>query len=522
MKGTEKVMLKQMPQEGRMSGRFAPAAFGKGMRNLVDNVPLRVLALASLFTAAAVYEAFHLSALAGVSVWSHLRTGIWILQNHATPYNGLFSQYPDLPWIAHSWGFDVLLAAAYQGMGLPALPLLLMAFRVMLAPTLFLLARGSRQNFWPAALLAAVAQYAVPDLQLRPVLCAILLLAFELALLFHARRTGNVRHLLWLPLLFAFWANLDIHFVYGLLVLVTFLAATVVEEICRRIGAGWFETDRPAMPLGMLGAVTAASLIATLLTPYTYHVYGALPKVFGVAALYPYFPELHALGFRRPQDFVLLMLTMTAFFSLGRRHSRSIFKLTLMVASAMLSFRSQRDCWVVAVVSVAVIADALALDHAEPVQHTTVPLWRSENLATAALVLLILLVAVTSRIPSSRQTLLSDVGKTLPVAACDYIRQNHLPGPLFNDYEWGGFLTWYLPEYPVVIDARNDLYGEEVNVRYFKLTHAEIPLSADFHFVYAGTILLQRNSPMAVALSAVPRFTVAYKDDVAMVLLPGR
>ena len=515
-------MLKQMPQERRMSGHFTLATSGTTMRNLARNLPLQVLAMASLFTAAAVYEAFHLSALAGVSVWSHLRTGIWILQNHAVPHNGIFSQYPDLPWMARSWGFDVLLAAAYQSMGLRALPLLLMAFRVILALTLFWSARGSRQNLWPTALLAAVAQYAIPDLQLQPALCSILLLAVELALLFHARRNGNPGQLLWLPLLFAFWANLDIHFVYGLPVLVMFLAAIVMEEICRRIGVGWLESNGPAMPLGMVGAVTAASLIATLLTPYTYHVYGVLPTVFGVSALYPYLPELHALGFRRPQDFVLLTLTMTAFFSLGRRHSRNIFKLALMIASAMLSFRSQRDCWVVAVVSVAVIADALALDHAEPVQRTTVPLWRSENLATAALVLLILLVAVTGRIPSSRQTLLSDVGKTLPVAACDYIRQNHLPGPLFNGYEWGGFLTWYLPEYPVVIDARNDLYGEEVSVRYFRLTHAEIPLSADFHFVYADTILLQRNSPMAVALSAVPRFTVAYKDDVAMVLLPGR
>ena len=97
------------------------------------SVPVRVLALVFLFTTAAVYEAFSLSALGGLEVWSHLRTGIWILQNHAVPQNGLFSQYPDFPWMAHSWGFDVLLAAIYKLMGLRALPVLLMVFRVALA-----------------------------------------------------------------------------------------------------------------------------------------------------------------------------------------------------------------------------------------------------------------------------------------------------------------------------------------------------------------------------------------------------
>jgi hypothetical protein len=64
------------------------------------------------------------------------------------------------------------------------------------------------------------------------------------------------------------------------------------------------------------------------------------------------------------------------------------------------------------------------------------------------------------------------------------------------------------------------LYGDEINLRYFKLIHAEIPLSRDVSFVYARTILLQSNSPMAVALSATPKFRVAYRDDLAMVLVP--
>jgi hypothetical protein len=481
---------------------------------------LRVLLLVLLFTTASVYEAFSLSALAGTDVWSYLRTGTWILQNHALPHNGLFSQYPDLPWMAPTWGFDVLLAAGYKLIGLRALPVLLMIFKVALAVTLFLLARGSRQNFWIPVSLAAVAQYAVPSLPLQPSLCSILLFAIELAVLFHARRTGGRRRLLWLPLLFAIWANLDTRFVYGLLLLFLLLAVTAVEEICRRFRVSWFAEQTAAIPLGRLAALVAASLFATLLTPYTYEVYAVALKNFGQSALLVYLPELGAVGFRRPQDYALLLLTMLAFLSLGRRRSRDLFQYGLMIASAVLSFPAQQNSWMVAVASVAVIGDAFPNQRSEETREAARP-WELENLVTAGLVLLVLWVAVTSRIPSSRGALLARVGRTSPVGACDYIRDNHLPGPLFNAYEWGSFLTWYLPEYAVAIDARNELYGDEINLRYFKLTHAEIPLSANFTFVYARAILLRSNAPMALALSATPRFKVVYRDNLAMVLVPA-
>ena len=492
---------------------------GNVFGNLLDNAPLRVLVLVFLLTTAAVYEAFSLSALAGMDVWSHLRTGIWILQTHAVPRNGLFSLHPDLPWMATSWGFDGLLAAGYKLMGLRTLPLWLMAFKAALALALFRLARGSRQNFWTPVALTAVAQYAMPGLQLQPALCSILLYAAELALLFQARRTGNARPLFWLPVLFAVWANLDAQFVYGLLVLVLLLAVSVAEEIGRRLGVGWFARQTSAAPLGIATGAIAASLLATLLTPYSYHVYAVALKNFGRPVLLPYLPELNAVGFRRPQDYVLLLLAMAAFFALGRRRSRDWFQFALMIAGAVLSFPAQRVSWLVAVASVAVIADAVPGNGAEARQEGG-RAWKLEYLATTGLVLLTLWVAVISRVPRSRDALLSRVASALPVRACDYIRENHLPGPLFNAYEWGSFLTWYLPDYPVTIDSRNDLYGDEINLRYFKLTHAETPLFGDVSFVYARTILLPSSSPMAVALSAAPQFKVMYRDDLAIVLIP--
>ena len=137
------------------------------------------------------------------------------------------------------------------------------------------------------------------------------------------------------------------------------------------------------------------------------------------------------------------------------------------------------------------------------------------------LVLAVFLAAIF-RIPSS-QALMNQAGRVFPVKACDFIRANQLPPPLFNAYSWGGFLTWYLPEYPVSMDGRLNLYGDEITERYFKVIDGKERLETEPSFTGARTILLERNSGLLKALTTLPglreQFRVAYQDDIATVLV---
>ena len=216
-----------------------------------------------------------------------------------------------------------------------------------------------------------------------------------------------------------------------------------------------------------------------------------------------------------------MLLVMTAFFALGRRRSRDLFLISLLALSAAVSFRFQRENWLALIAAVAIIGNAIPV--ATTAAAAAAQKLRVQKLATAALVFLVLVVLVL-RLPGkndghSDNMLLLKIAKTFPVSAADYIRQNHLPQPLFNSYAFGGFLTWALPEYPVLIDGRTDLYGDAINLPYFQATTAAIPLQSYPGFTQAQTILLEANSPMAQALSTLPGFRVAYKDDVAVVLV---
>ncbi len=477
-------------------------------------LPVRVLALLFLFCTAEVYEAVHLSSLTDPDVWLHLRTGLWILQNHAVPHTALFSQSAQLPWVASSWGFDALLAAGYKLAGLRVVPLTLVAFKVALAVTAFRLARKLGSNYPVAIFLAVTLQYSLPALRPLPYLVSIVCFTIELQLLFVSRRTGEVRILYWLPLLFVFWVNLHVQFVYGLMVLGLFVAAAFAENLCRRSGFGWCNTRLPAIPVKPIGVITALCFAATLLSPYSYNIYAVVLRNARLAA---YIADEHAMNFRQSQHYVLLLLAVAAYFALGRRRSVDLFPIALMVAASMLAFRIQGDAAFLAMAAIAVIADAsCSAGKLEALPRAN--LGDRETLATAVL-LVVVTVLAASHIPSNQETLLNRMGESLPVRACDYIRQNRLPNPLFNEYRWGDFLAFYLPGYPVAIDGRTDLYGEEIITRYFEETNGAAPLNSDPFFANAQTILLPANSAMAEGLTTISGFKMVYRDSLATVLV---
>ena len=476
-----------------------------------DLAPIRVVALAATFTAFAAYQLRHLLALTNTDIWWHLRTGLWILENHNIPRIGLFSQSATLPWIDANWGFDVLVALFYRCGGVAGLPSLLMFLQVAIAVALFALAFSASRRFWPAIALAGVAQFCLMPLQPRPALCSVALLALVLALVLRARRTGDERALFWLPLIFLLWANLDWQFSYGLLVLALFAAVVMIEQVGRQSDIAWFDNSLPTLRLDTLAAAVGASFLATFFTPYGWRLYGLVLHNISSSPTDRFIREMHSMRFRQPQDYLLLLLAMSAFFALGRRRSRDLFLISLLAISAAVSFRFQRDNWFVVVCSVAIVGNALREDEADEVRSSLLRRW--QKLSVAALVLLVFVLFVP------KLWFKTVLGKNFPVQAADYIRENHLPQPLFNARDWGGFLTWYLPEYPVSIDGRIDLYGDERNIAYFQLIQAEVPLESDTSFARAQTLLLEADSPMAQALSTLPGFRVAYRDNVAVVLV---
>jgi len=482
---------------------------------------LRIAVLVLLFSAAAVYESVRLSSLNTPEVWVHLRTGVWMLENHAIPRTGLFSQYPNLPWDNSTWLFDLLLGIAYRTVGLRAIPLLLMTLKVAVALVTFLLARSGRAGFWQSVALSAVAQYVITGLQPLPHVFSILFLAAELGLLLTSRISGSMHRLYWLPLLFVIWANLHAQFAVGLILLALFVIALFVEHWLRTIGVAWLSSRISPPPPRQVSAIAALSFFATLATPYGYRWPGAFFRICYSNVGFEHFAEMSAISFRRPQDYALMLLIMMAFLALGRRHSLELFELLMLLGGTVLAFRIQRDGWIAVLVSAAVLSASPFLERDKRESRLTrgsAWQWRAVAAATA-----IVLVIGTVRLPD-RVALMNRIGENFPAKASDYIATNKLPGPLFNEYSFGSFLTWYLPAYPTVVDSRVELYGDRILSEYFDVVGGKERLDSHPMIVRAGTLLLARNSAIAKALMNLPalraQYRLVYSDALASVFVP--
>jgi hypothetical protein len=419
-----------------VNSRPSAVKISRSSHGLFASPFLCVPALVILFSIAPLYEARHLTALGDYDIWWHLRTGTWILQNHSFPHVALFTQYSERPWIAYSWGFEIIAATFYKLFGLRGVPLLQMSFKLSFGVMAFRLARSSLRNFWPAIFLAALGQYAITDFKARPGSLSILLFGIELILLFEIHRTRNIRRLFWLTPLFIFWANVHIQFVYGLFALGLFAAVMPLENLARRLRWNWFVSNAgtSSQPMSALiaMAVFGSCAFATLLTPYSYHTYQVAWQYAHSTATYNYIAEMHAMNFRWTEHYVRLLLAMAACFSLGKRRPLNLFGLALLATAALVSFRQQRDAWFMVLTSIAVIADAhFSEATAAPLQELqTATGWYNlsrEKIATVLLVAAAFLIAVFRYVPSDRESLLVKVGQTFPVKACDMIRDNQLP-----------------------------------------------------------------------------------------------
>ncbi len=488
------------------------------MRRSFNRDASHIVLLILLFTAAPLLELARGSSLTSLNngdFWWHLRTGLEILRTHALPHTGWFSQSASQPWIASSWLYDVKIAIWYQWLGLRALPLIAGVFKLALAVLTFILAGGLRGRFWTAFVLSAVVQYLLAGTQPLPVYCSVLALAIELILLLRSRENGSTRPLYFLPLLFLVWANVDPNFVYGIFALLLFAAACAVEQWLNREGISWADTEGKSPPLRALAAAVGATFLASIITPYGWSVYGAFwQQSAGAANL----PDFLSLRFRTPHDYVLLLLTMAAFLALGLRRSRDLFQIALLLLCAAAAFHAQRDGWLLALAAVAVLAPSFRQETTSSGPQASGFTGRVPLLFATAASLLLLIVVVVARVPR-RDALLAKIAETYPVAAADYIREHQLAGPLFNSFPWGGFLTWYLPQYPVAIDARADLYGADFNAHYAKVMNFEEHHSTFPPLNDANVILLEKNSQMATALESVPGYKTAYSDNVAVVLV---
>jgi len=454
-----------------------------------------------------VLMCIHAAMVNDPDIWWHLRTGEWMLAHHSVPrvdpYSGALA---GSRWLAYSWMFELAAVKLFQWLGLVGIVAYTSGMILAITVAIFHLLRRLQIDFTLVVLLTFCACYSMGRLYSpRPWLFTVLFFVLEMDILMQARKTGRARELLWLPAIFALWANVHIQFIDGLLV----LGLAWAETMAARWGVPSASTRvRPKW----MGLALAGSLLATLANPFGWRIYQAAYELATQAGALNKISELQALPFRTMADFVLLLLAMGSTAALAWQRRFMPFETGLLGFAAVLSFRSQRDMWLMAVVGVVILASTI------PGSETAAVRLPKLGTAIALLAAGLAMPAGFRMMQVNNARLATDLAKNMPVHAVETVRAKGYAGPLYNDYNWGGYLIWAL-RIPVSIDGRAAFYGDQRLDRSMATWNAEPDWASDAQLTQAGLVIGPVKAPLNQVLRLDPRFQLVFEDKVAVVFV---
>jgi hypothetical protein len=459
--------------------------------------------------------------------WWHLRAGEWILEHRAVPRTDEFSSTrAGAEWHYPGWLAEAPMALLYRlggpgALNLWAAGMVALAF-IVLWPAL------SGGPFVRAFVLVLAAAASGVYWAARPYLVTFLLTAVFLRVMDGAGR-GRERRLWLLPLLMAVWANSHGGFLAGFLVWGAYWAGEmgrwgVAYLVWRRNRAQG--ADRPVFPraLTWLGLALAA---AACLNPYGAEMLLYPFKTVSIGALKDFIQEWQSPDFHNPQfqPFAWLLLLGVGVLGASRRRL-ALHDFLLFAGFAYLGLSAGRNVALFALAAPLVItrhAAPLEADaqrwvsvylHPRPSPPLAPRLQALVNWTLLVLLGLALLLRLAQALPAQANE--KAFAQTLPVGAVRYLEQARPPGRLFNSYNWGGYLLWALPEYPVFVDGRTDLYDDEIIDQWLQVVTAREGWQAVLDRRQVRLVLVEPGTALAAVLPAAG-WKLLYQDGVAVV-----
>jgi hypothetical protein len=422
--------------------------------------------------------------------WWHLRTGQLIAQTHAIPYSDPFSFTNNgTPWIAHEWLSELLFFGLYR---LGSYGLLVFVFSLITTGAFLLSYLRSPQESKPYVagfVLFLGAIVTVPTWGVRPQIISLLLTSLLLYLLDRYVAERKRILIVFIPLITLLWVNLHAGYLLGLIIVAIYIGGGLLERLKAKISKNEPSEAPSLKSIALLGAVLGLSVLATLANPNGAHILQWQP----------------------------LAWFFLAFIGTGMLIKKNISptKILLTLVFGYAALRSMRFVPLFVIVSIPILAEQI--DSVVRIKSAPRELGRlAKWLIPAISILLVLLIGLRWSQVVKEQP--AAEAATFPKSALDWLVINHPAGKIFNSYTWGGYLIWRLyPQYPVFIDGRADVYGDQFIFKYIDIYNAHPGWEQALEAQSVNLALVEPNSGLANALRQSLVWKIAYEDKISIV-----
>lgn len=442
-------------------------------------------------------------------LWWHIKNGQNILATHHWPTTDQFSfTVAGQPWISTEWLGDVLFATVARLGGLRGLDalLIMLGSAVMLALYAYatLRSRNSKAGFVAATVLFVLAN---PSFSLRPQMLGYLFLVLTLIVL-ERYRQGRPGALWFLPFLFLLWVNTHGSFVIGMGAIGAYwLGGLANFRLGDLAAAAWTNSERLRLEIVFLLCLVALTITpyGAELASYPFHVASSLPV--GVANVMEWQP----MPFNLPGAKIFLALLLGfPVITMAFRPKWRIEEVALFLFGAMMACLHLRFLLVFVPFCTPLFASVVA---------RWVPGYErsKDRYLLNAILMTGVLVAMVRYFPT-RPQLEAIVARGFPVNAVAYLREHSVPGPLFNNYNFGGYVVSMNEK--TFVDGRADPYERGgVLADYFHIARLQPGALTLLRNYGVRSCLLERNEPLATMLAVLPEWQRVYADDLSVLFV---
>ncbi len=452
----------------------------------------------------------------------HIRAGQYMLRTLSVPTHDIFSYLsPPLPWTAHEWLSEVIMALLHSFQGLTTVVLF---FSFLIGVEFIVLFKMVRSNggdiFTDLLIVLPVILASQIHWLARPHIFSLLLMTlWYYALDQYQYRDRN--HLVFLPCVMLLWVNLHGGFILGLLLVCVYLAGNARPA---------FSADAAARTAARrkvrhYGLLLAFCLLASLCNPQGFHILAFPFRVTANSYLMDNVNEFLSPNFHKTTVFRYLLLLTVAILAASRKRLGDI-EILLLLLFLNMSLFSARYIPLFGVIA----APVLSRQAGEIVRRgrgKVLDFFRSRSRRIAAVDssarghLWPLAAVLAAAVLTSAGTVSFAFDKNRePVAATDFLKREQISGNMFNNDEFGDYIIYAAwPQYHVFFDGRSDMYGAARMKDYFTVSGVKRDWESVLKKYGINWIVFDSDSALATFLEGRKGWRLVYADAVAEIFV---
>jgi hypothetical protein len=440
-------------------------------------------------------------------LWWHLRNGESMLAQAKLPAMDAYSfTAAGSPWLDHSWASELLYYAGYRAFGLQGIFVIFTLATAALLVSLFCVCRRRAQDPLAAGICAiwggllAMVGF-TPRAQNFGWLCFIAVFAILL------RFRDEKRAPLWvLPILFCLWINFHGSWPVGLVVFGIVAGAGLIHrDIGQLTASPWTPPERRRLLLTFV-----CSVAALFINPLSFHL-----------VLYPFDllfkqnlnvtigGEWASVNFNDSRGlFVMVTVSAVLAFALSRRRAWRIDDVALLAFALFCGLTHIRLLVITGCVVPAILVSHFGRISTYNPEH-------ERNLLNAGILVAVAAIIILGF--PTEQDLSAQVEQFFPAGAANYLRDHPVAGKMFNEYEWGGYLEWALPQTRTFIDTRTEIFEYSGVLRDYVAISTFERTEELFDQYDISYVIYPNGTPLSYFLSKSARWRCLYEDKLAIV-----